>query len=539
MAETIEQKPAPDAENTQGTENAPHPQNAEQQAQSQLPVAQVQQSNTTDSNTQPQSQPETGKEQHANEHMEINKRITATEEKIKEIESKISALMEQINAVEHAHRELNETVKSASQYAQAILDNAFREKFSNASREIEKLNEKMSMLIDEVGAGEGLNVNKIPPTILEIVYQSTLDDVVNAILKQLGAEEGERAIYETLEDIRERTSGCELFRFDGRRIRTRDVAKSIERKLVSAKQIQTTYDELLKKLLEYVPGYKPKNFRAMIKLKSQEYSVDATIHLTTRIDNVEREMEIANSKIAEIETEVQHLKDMINETINIQNELKTHMDSALLQITMKLDNMNANLEGIIRTNEEQRNQTNARENALMERITTIEEKMGIVHEVPESEAVKEIPCEKSEKTEKMLGDDESFLYYSLESEKEIEEIKSTLSLMFSDEKIDELIHNLIERGMIERMEREGKVYLRQVKKEKEANDLGAMILNTMEDGFTFRKLQKKFPDVSKDELISTLDKLIEEGKIYVEGTERRKIYRIYGPEMGEKEHGGV
>jgi hypothetical protein len=250
-------------------------------------------------------------------------------------------------------------------------------------------------------------------------------------------------------------------------------------------------------------------------------------------------MEIANSKIAEIETEVQHLKDMINETINIQNELKTHMDSALLQITMKLDNMNANLEGIIRTNEEQRNQTNARENALMERITTIEEKMGIVHEVPESEAVKEIPCEKSEKTEKMLGDDESFLYYSLEREKEIEEIKSTLSLMFSDEKIDELIHNLIERGMIERMEREGKVYLRQVKKEKEANDLGAMILNTMEDGFTFRKLQKKFPDVSKDELISTLDKLIEEGKIYVEGTERRKIYRIYGPEMGEKEHGGV
>ncbi|MEM3445495.1 MAG: hypothetical protein QW115_05940, partial [Thermoplasmata archaeon] len=65
------------------------------------------------------------------------------------------------------------------------------------------------------------------------------------------------------------------------------------------------------------------------------------------------------------------------------------------------------------------------------------------------------------------------------------------------------------------------------------------IVAEMEDGFTFRKLQRRFKDVEKSALESALEKLIEEGKIYVEGTERRKIYRFSSQDLEEKKDGGV
>lgn|GEM_PF-2095049 len=154
-------------------------------------------------------------------------------------------------------------------------------------KEIKKLEEKVADLMDEVGFGESLDVSKIPPEILEIVYSTTLNDVFNAMKKSMGPYDAERKLNEIFEDVRLRTSGSELFYYDGRKIRTRDIAKTINKKLVSAKQIHTTYSELLESMLETVPTYKAKNFRAMIKLKSQEYAIDAVTRLTEKVREIE------------------------------------------------------------------------------------------------------------------------------------------------------------------------------------------------------------------------------------------------------------
>ncbi|MEM3513349.1 MAG: hypothetical protein QXH13_04160, partial [Thermoplasmata archaeon] len=98
---------------------------------------------------------------------ELLVRIENNEKKLGEIEVKIEKIEENFRDIQGAIKNLGETIRSAGEYANTILDTAFKDKFSNTAREIEKLNEKITMLIDEVGAGEGLNVGKIPPTILE------------------------------------------------------------------------------------------------------------------------------------------------------------------------------------------------------------------------------------------------------------------------------------------------------------------------------------------------------------------------------------
>ena len=55
-----------------------------------------------------------------------------------------------------------------------------------------------------------------------------------------------------------KTSGSELFSYNGRSIITENLARSLETHMISAKQIQTTYSELLRNLLTTIPHYKSK-----------------------------------------------------------------------------------------------------------------------------------------------------------------------------------------------------------------------------------------------------------------------------------------
>jgi len=171
-----------------------------------------------------------------------------------------------------------------------------------------RIDDRVTQIQEEIGFGEDLNVSKIPPGILEVVYQSTIDDIVKQMWMVLGTHDAEHAMVTSLEELRNRTSGSELFRFDGRRIVTRDFVKSIEHNLISAKQIQMTYQELLNRLLEYVPGYKAKNFKAMIKVKSQEYAVDKVTFLIHHIDDLQ--MTITN-----IKTEVKNITMEVRRSI--------------------------------------------------------------------------------------------------------------------------------------------------------------------------------------------------------------------------------
>jgi len=169
------------------------------------------------------------------------------------------------------------------------------EKESNIRRmtkELEKVSDKVNDMMEDIGFGEDLSVTKIPPTILEIVYQATLDDIHLEIVRTKGAT--------ALEEVRLKTSGSELFKFDGRKIVTDNLARSISANHISAKQIQTTYDVLLERLLETVPHHKAKNFRGMIKVKSQEFAVDRATILTKEYDRLEKIIESTSQMVAAI-----------------------------------------------------------------------------------------------------------------------------------------------------------------------------------------------------------------------------------------------
>jgi hypothetical protein len=206
---------------------------------------------------------------------------------INEANDEISRLHEYIANVESNFHEAMEEIKGDSE---AVADEVNKKldttKLNYYQKNLDKINYKVDNLMEDVGFGEALDVSKIPPNILEIVYQFTLDDVASALWKNLGSHDAERVIRNTLEELRLRTSSSELFRFDGRRIIAKDLGRTIEKKLVSAKQIHTTYDELIGRLLDNLPRYKAKNFRAMIKVKSQEYAVDKITHLIEEMVNV-------------------------------------------------------------------------------------------------------------------------------------------------------------------------------------------------------------------------------------------------------------
>ena len=165
-------------------------------------------------------------------------------------------------------------------------------------RELEKVSDKVLDIMDEVGFGESLNVSKIPPNILEIVYRATLEDVVREMSRSLGEQEAEARINLALEEVRLKTSGSELFRYDGRSIVTENLAQSLQTHMISAKQIQTTYSELLRNLLDTVPYYKSKNFQAMIKIKSQEYAVDRATVLSSDVETIRNNMNNMGQMIA-------------------------------------------------------------------------------------------------------------------------------------------------------------------------------------------------------------------------------------------------
>jgi len=204
-----------------------------------------------------------------------------------------------------------------------LVDNKIdTSKLLRIREEQERLSSKIDEILEEIGYGEEMNVGKIPPNILEIVYQTTLDDVISELWKNLGPYEGERVIGKVLEEVRLNTSGSELFKYDGKRLRAKYVSRTIEQKLISAKQVHITYNEILNKLLEHIPGHKAKNFNAMIKIKSQEYAVDKVSVLLEKVSMLEKRMEDCQNMSRAMRDEISKEFKKIFEDYREEIELK-------------------------------------------------------------------------------------------------------------------------------------------------------------------------------------------------------------------------
>ena len=188
-------------------------------------------------------------------------------------------------------------------------------------RELEKIRGKIDDIVDEVGYGEALDIAKVPPSILEAAYQAILDDLVTELKDSRGAHDAEQHVVQSLEQLRLKTSGSELFHYKPHRIHV-GVARPLEKGLVSARQVQMTFDELVRHLLEPIHHHTPKNFRALIKIKSQEYSVDKALSLATAWEKAAPQLPSLQGRVTKLEEHVAGaLRDLQDFAARLQTTL--------------------------------------------------------------------------------------------------------------------------------------------------------------------------------------------------------------------------
>ena len=188
-------------------------------------------------------------------------------------------------------------------------------------KELEKVRARIDDIVDEVGYGETLDIAKVPPSILEAAYQAILDDVVASLGSVKGAHDAERHIHESLEQLRLKTSGSELFHYRPHRFHV-GIARPLEKGLVSARQVQMTFEELLRHLVEPLHNYTPKNFRALIKIKSQEYAVDKALQLAKAAERDGPQASALQERVSRLEGHVTGaLRDLQEFAARVQESL--------------------------------------------------------------------------------------------------------------------------------------------------------------------------------------------------------------------------
>ncbi len=394
-------------------------------------------------------------------------RLEVIENKIKSLSSSIDQISENMKTTEER------TLKTLKTKLSGMDSKRF-------DREIEKISDRVFDVMDEIGYGESLNVAKIPPNILEIVYSATLEDVVKEMNKALGDQEAERKINKALEDVRLRTSGSELFRFDGRRIVTENLARSLETHMISAKQIQTTYTELLKKLLETIPGYKAKNFQAMIKIKSQEYAVDKATVLSAGATRLESNMNNMGQMIAAFSSQLSA------RALQLEGDIKQNQED----IASKSDK--ADIESLL---------TNMMERAESDR--SMRSNLEAMKE--EIDAIRELSGTLSQKLED---------YMSSGSKGPVKDKKAQKEKKVTEPEVEKKSSE----GVISEPEKEPKV-----EKKKTIRD---QILEAVSEGSTSKTAIKNKLKITDSVLSKELEALVKAKKILKKGSKNRPSYAM-------------
>jgi molecular chaperone GrpE (heat shock protein) len=150
---------------------------------------------------------------------------------------------------------------------------------------------RLDDLATHVGTREPLDITRVPPDILERSMQAALDEICAEVAKVRAVDEVERAVDAAIEDVRGRSKGSELFERAGGQIRVRGLAEAVEKRLLSAKAAQATFDEVIRHLRTHVPGYKPRSLAALIRIRSADYAVEAALAHHRRIKAAEEGVE--------------------------------------------------------------------------------------------------------------------------------------------------------------------------------------------------------------------------------------------------------
>ena len=240
---------------------------------------------------------------------EIESKSSDKDKNIIALKDELSALKGEIDRLENEKNNIKENVSQLQTYF----------------LKYEKLNRKLKGIEEVLGVEEDVDVNKIPPSILRLVYQYTLNDAIFTLRRYVGANDAERIIEDVLQNVRTKTSGTELFKLKDGKIEAKDIEIAIKRKLISPKQIHLTYIEIINSMREYLPGYVPKNFASLLRTKGQEYAIETSTENRLRVEMLERSLESLKNEMAyqenALRADISETKRLIEMELNEKSEV--------------------------------------------------------------------------------------------------------------------------------------------------------------------------------------------------------------------------
>jgi len=366
--------------------------------------------------------------------------------------------------MENTSYELGEVKQKTEQKAEKEI---VEKKVEDVEGEIDEVDDRLNEVMREVGFGEEIDVSNIPPILLADIYQKILNDIIEELRDNLGNHEANLIIQEELENMRMRTSGSELFQYDGRDINIRNLVSSIENNLISSKQIHSTFQELVQKLSEKIPNYRPRNFRAMVNAEGLEFVITKTINLIEKTNSLE-------DSLYEIDKAVDRLEDNLE---NKQSEITSRISKIEEKIDQDFANKYTDLDYRLSEFEEMFGDLNIEE--VSEGLMEVREKNELIEERVDNissdfemtlsivqEDVNELKNNLKDQ-ESPLTEDEKFVYYAIPNDGAT--LKKLEKEVADDvENVESKLESLCDKGKVD-VEKRGRwtVYVRREEKSKE------------------------------------------------------------------------
>jgi predicted nucleic acid-binding Zn-ribbon protein len=282
--------------------------------------------------------------------------IEQLESKINELQTKLDEKTDEeyLTSLISQREILNKEKSKLTEYSTLI---------TKLQKDLKKVDVKLSEVLEDIGYEESLEISKVPPNILELVYETIIEDAINHIKHNCGVHDTELVVNRTLEEIRFRTSGSELFKYENGKLKLRNLTKYINQKSISAKQIHTTFKELLSKLIENIPDYEPKNFKAMIKIKSQEYSLDQFAGISTQFKNFETNVNNLTQQIDKITNKLRDLEVVIEASSNEIGTFKHRLKNIEATVNSLSEPIDAESDNIDSDNNESEDNESEKDNS--------------------------------------------------------------------------------------------------------------------------------------------------------------------------------
>ena len=243
-----------------------------------------------------------------------------------EFEDKVANLK---SAIDELYQRVDEGFSSNEEQIYDIVDGvgtrAGLNEFRKLKRDFKVFSKRLNRVAKEADAtgAEVLDATKIPSNVLEITYRKTLNDLYSAILNEFGEREAVEIVESIIDDVRRSSAGVDLLSFEDGAFTIRKLADAIDAKLISSKQIHSTYVEFFRQLSECVPGYEARDFKSFVETGSREYAVDEISLHTKRLGKMESELSDIKSEISKITEHFASIEEVEGERAD---EIKGNVD---------------------------------------------------------------------------------------------------------------------------------------------------------------------------------------------------------------------